>query len=91
MTHVILDPNLLAKLEEGHGPLELCDRSGRVLGVFYPRTAAIDYEAVERARPKLSREEVDQRRLGPTYSTDEVVKYLEACEVHDPLARGGAQ
>ena len=78
MTHIIHDPTLLAKLEEGDGPLELCDRSGRVLGVFYPRTAAIDYEALERARPKLSKEEEDRRRQGPTHSTDEVVKYLES-------------
>lgn len=77
MTQVILDTNLLAKLEESRGPLELCDLSGRVLGTFYPRAAAIDYEAIERARPKLSREEVERRRQGRTYSTDEVVKYLE--------------
>lgn len=78
MTHVVHDPGLLAKLEEGHGPLELCDRSGRVLGTFYPRLAAVDYEAVERARPKLSREEIERRRQGRTYSTGDVVKHLES-------------
>ncbi|HQU43287.1 MAG TPA: hypothetical protein PK867_10775 [Pirellulales bacterium] len=78
MTHVILDPGLLAKLEESHGPLDLCDRSGRIVGTFYPRAAEVDYEAVERARPKLSKEEVERRRQGPTYSTDQVIKYLES-------------
>jgi hypothetical protein len=78
MTHLVLDPGLLARLEESHDPLDLCDQSGRVLGTFYPRAVAVDYEALERARPKLTREEIERRRQGPTYSTDEAVKYLES-------------
>jgi hypothetical protein len=78
MAQVILDVGLLAKLEATHDPLELCDVSGRVVGTFYPRARAIDYEAVERARPKLSHEEFERRRQGPTYTTDEVIKHLES-------------
>jgi hypothetical protein len=78
MAEIIFDPGLLAKLEGTPGPLELCDRSGRILGTFYPQAPAIDYEAIEQARPKLSREEVERRRQGRTYSTEEVVKHLES-------------
>jgi hypothetical protein len=78
MTHVILDSALLAKLEESPGPVDFCDRSGRILGTFYPRAAVVDYEAVERARPKLSKEEIERRRQGRTYTTEEVVNYLES-------------
>ena len=77
MTHIIVDSGLSAKLEQSRGPLELCDAAGRTLGTFYPRSAPVDYGAVERARPKLSEEEMARRRQGPTYSTDEVIQYLE--------------
>lgn len=78
MTHVIVDSGLLSKLEQSRGPLDFCDTSGRILGTFYPRSAPVDYAAVERARPKLSEEEMARRRQGPTHSTDEVVQYLES-------------
>jgi hypothetical protein len=78
MTHIVFDPGLLARLEESRDPLDLCDQSGRILGTFYPRAVAVDYEALERARPKLPPDEVERRRRGPTYSTDEAIKYLES-------------
>lgn len=78
MSHIVLDSSLLATLEERRAPLELCDRSGRILGTFYPSAAAIDYAALEQARPTLTKVEIERRRQGPTYSTDEVVKYLES-------------
>lgn len=87
MSEVISDTGLLAKLEQTHVPLELCDQSGRVLGTFYPRAAPVDYEAVERARPKLSREEVERRRQGQTYSTDEVIKHLKHTSITCSLSR----
>lgn len=78
MTHVIVEPGLSATLEESRGPLTLCDSGGRVLGVFYPRVEEVDYEDIERARPKLSKEEIERRRQGPTYSTSEVIQRLKS-------------
>lgn len=78
MTHIIADSGLLAKLQQSRDPLDLCDTAGRVLGTFYPKATRADYEAAERDRPKLSEEELRRRESGPTYTTAELIKYLES-------------
>lgn len=78
MTHIIVDSGLLAKLQQSRDPLDLCDTAGRILGTFYPKASRADYEAAERDRPKLSEEELRRRESGPTYTTAEVINYLES-------------
>jgi len=55
-------------------PVELCDETGRVVGMFVP---TVDYAAVERARPPLSDEELDRRNVSTSYTTSEVLARLE--------------
>ncbi len=74
MTKVVLDATLRDKLLDLTEPLELCDESGAVLGTVVP---VIDYEAAERACPPLSDEELNRRNQGPSYTTAEVLAYLE--------------
>jgi hypothetical protein len=75
MTQVVVDATLKSKLFNFTRKLELCDESGHVLGTFVP---AVDYENVERARPKLSQEEMRRRREEKKgYTTGEVLAYLE--------------
>ena len=78
MTRVVVDPSFATKLQESREPVDLCDESGRVLGTFVPRPTAADYEAAERARPKLSDEELERRRKGPSFTTAELIKHLES-------------
>ncbi|HEX7450561.1 MAG TPA: hypothetical protein VF306_23575 [Pirellulales bacterium] len=75
MTRIVVDSALGRQLAQADVPLQICDEKGLVLGTFTPEP---DYEAAERDRPKLSDEELRQRRQGPTYSTEEVLKHLES-------------
>ena len=74
MTRIMLDPQTLDKLLGLAQPLDLCDQSGKVLGVFTPLT---ERERAERARPPITAEELARRRAEPDYSTDEVLAHLE--------------
>ena len=51
-------------------PLDLCDESGKLLGVFTPLR---ELEAAERARPPITDEELASRLNERDYSTDEVL------------------
>ncbi|HQU41524.1 MAG: hypothetical protein B7Z73_04885 [Planctomycetia bacterium 21-64-5] len=77
MTRIVLDDKLRTTFLEFNRPLELCDTSGRVLGKFIP---AVDYAAVERARPPLSDEDLDRRNQSASFSTAEVLARLEQLE-----------
>jgi hypothetical protein len=55
-------------------PVEFCDESGHAIGTFLPLS---ELEAARRAMPPLSETELERRRQGPEYSTDEVIAYLE--------------
>ena len=76
MAQVISDQNLASTLRQTREPVDLFDDSGGVLGTFFPRATAADYEAAERARPKLSDAELDEREKGPTFTTAEAIRYL---------------
>lgn len=78
MTQIISDPMLASQLRKTREPVDLFDESGGILGTFFPRATAADYEAAIRAMPVLSEEELEKRRQGPTYTTAEVIRYLES-------------
>lgn len=74
MSRIIVDIQTRSKLLNLTQPLDLCDESGRLLGVFTPLS---DLEAAERARPPITEEELARRLHEPDYSTQEVLAYLE--------------
>ena len=78
MTRIVVNDTLRGLLHDLSRPLEFCDENGQVLGRFVPEneTAVRPYEP-----PPLTKEEI-QRRLTaePTYSTAEVLAYLESLE-----------
>lgn len=78
MTRIVVNETLRSLLHDLSRPLEFCDEKGQVLGRFVPEneTAVGPYEP-----PPLSEEEI-QRRLSeePTYTTAEVLAYLESLE-----------
>ena len=63
-----------AKLLDLREPLDLCDESGRLIGMFTPIFAAPPPGYSE---PPLSEEEWKRRQEGPDYSIDEVLERLE--------------
>ena len=76
MTRITLDASLRSKLLDLAQPLELCDESGQVLARLLPTIDSTRYEGLE---PQISREELERRKQnkGKTYTTDEVLAYLE--------------
>jgi hypothetical protein len=76
MPKLILDANLLAKLDQIYYPVELCDESGRVLGQFIPK---FDPARFEPLTPEISDEELRRREQSneKRYTTAEVLAYLE--------------
>jgi hypothetical protein len=77
MTRVVLDESLRSLFLGFTTPLEVCDSSGRIVGKFVP---SVDYEAVERARPPISQEELDRRNQSRSFSTAEVLARLQELE-----------
>jgi len=75
MTRIILDDAMKAKLHNLTEPLELCDPTGRVLARVVPRYDPEEYDL----EPKISQEEIERRSASnePTYTTAEVLAYLE--------------
>ena len=58
MSRIVVDANLPLVLPRLIFPTELCDASGRVLGVFTPATDPSEWEGLE---PEISEEELDRR------------------------------
>ncbi|HJT32526.1 MAG TPA: hypothetical protein VJ783_10820 [Pirellulales bacterium] len=78
MTRIVVDDTLRGLLHDFSRPLEFCDEQGHVLGRFVPEndTAVAPYEP-----PPLSEEEMKRREAEePTYTTAEVLAYLESLE-----------
>jgi hypothetical protein len=75
MAAIILDQALARKLDELSAPVELCDPSGKVLGLFSPRIDLSEWEPVS---PGASDEELARRAQsrGPWYTTEEVLEHL---------------
>lgn len=78
MKKIIVDDVLRGLLGDLTGPLELCDEHGRVLGRFIPHA---DEAIGENEPPPLLEEEIRRRLEGePTYTTAEVLAYLESLD-----------
>src|SRR5436190_483648 len=74
MKQIVVDANLLEKLEYEIEPVQLVDPSGRVLGVYTPDLSNFDLE-----EPTLTEEE-ERQLLDPNtkrYTTAEVLAHLE--------------
>lgn len=69
MTKIVVDHDIREKLLGLKQPLEICDEDGRVLGHFVPDRSK---------EPILPRHEIERRLAEPTFSTEEVIKYLES-------------
>ncbi len=76
MTKIICDAVLREKLQGLSEPMELCDEFGRVLARVWP---AIDPTLYTGLEPQIGDDELKRRMSckGRTYSTAEVLAYLE--------------
>lgn len=70
MIRIILDDNQAKSLQSGRETIELCDRSGKLLG-YAARTPAA--EDIEEANRRLASD-------GPWYSTQQVLDHLNSLE-----------
>jgi len=75
MTRLVVETEIRRKLLDLNQRLDFCDESGRLLGTFIPTSERL---AAERARPPISKEELQRRRNEPDYTTDEVIAHLES-------------
>ena len=76
MTKVVLNDTLRSLLPDLSGPLEFCDEKGQVVGRFL---SEVPFH-IGREPPPLSKEEIDRRLAEPTYTTAQVLAYLESLE-----------
>jgi hypothetical protein len=75
MTRVVVDETMRRLLPDLSRPVEFCDETGQVLGHFLPETAVV---LGHREPPPLSEEELQRRKAESTYTTAEVLAYLES-------------
>jgi hypothetical protein len=68
MTKVVIDDALAKQFVDPHACVELCDKSGRVLGHFYPLENEDDALYAKYQCP-LSEEELERREKAPGGST----------------------
>jgi hypothetical protein len=74
MTKLILDTMMEAHFADLKGQVEVCDRSGRVLGYFIP---VVDRSLYERIKVPFSEEEIRKaEEETESYTTKEVLAYL---------------
>ncbi|MEO6812261.1 MAG: hypothetical protein ABI353_24395 [Isosphaeraceae bacterium] len=79
MSQIFVDGSMLAKFASQTGEVQVCDGSGRVLGVFVPASEADRElrELYEDARTRITDEELERARQQPGgYTTAEVLEYL---------------
>ena len=76
MTQIPIDQELASKLSGLGGPVQLCDPSGQVLGLFSPQNDMSEWEPVT---PEASDEELDRRERSneKRYTTSEVLDHLK--------------
>jgi hypothetical protein len=79
MNRIVSDASLPEKLARLENTVELCDPSGRVLGMFVPRIDPEEYEFLD---PDVSEEELDRRQNSTErrYTTAEVLAHLKKLE-----------
>ena len=76
MNRVLVDDDVRSKLDECRTQTELCDKEGRILGVFTP-VADPDRKWYEWAKGRFSDEELERRCNEPgEKTTAEVLKAL---------------
>lgn len=77
MNRVLVDDALRLKLDECQTKTEICDKDGRVLGVYTP-AADLDRRWYEWARGQYSEEELNRIANEPgEKTTEEVLKSLQ--------------
>lgn len=79
MSRITLDAATIAKLTEECRPTEICDDSGKVVGVFRPK---LDPEKWGPLEPQVSMEELRRRAASNErrYTTAEVLEHLKRLE-----------
>lgn len=79
MVRITIDDNLRQKLFSSGEIVELCDKSGRLLGRMVPQIEK-PLEDNESLTPELSEQELQQRYEinGPTITTAELIERLKA-------------
>ena len=78
MTRVVVDTNVLAKLNNLNSELELCDESGVTLGHFYP-AADRKRQLYDWAKTAISEEEIEAACRQPGgVTTEELLARLNA-------------
>jgi hypothetical protein len=76
MTRLILDPTMEARFANLKERVEVCDGSGRVLGVFTPAADHTLYQGIE---VPFNEEEIRQaEEETESYTTKEVLAHLES-------------
>jgi len=73
MTRVVVDDALSSQLDECRAVAEICNKDGRVLGVFTP-IADADRKCYDWAKSRLSDEELDRRCNEPGEKTSAEVR-----------------
>ena len=74
MSRIVVDAALLSKLRNVFQPVELCDETGRIIGLFTP-TVILPPSALE---PRISKEEIERRsKLGGGRPLREILADLE--------------
>ena len=76
MTRIVVNETLRSLLPDLSRPVEFCDENGQVLGQFLPDAPVF----IGREPPPLSEEELRRRESEPSYSTAEVLAYLESLQ-----------
>lgn len=75
MTRITIDASLQTKLCNLTQPLELCDKSGRVVGRLFPVPDVSQYGPLE---PQISEEELDRwEQETESFTTAELLAHLE--------------
>lgn len=74
MTRITVDPELRMKLLDLSQPIDLCDESGKIIGMFMPINAGLPADDRE---PPLSEEEWNRRQQEPGYTTEELIARLK--------------
>ena len=77
MTRIVINDTLRNLLPDLSHPVEFCDANGHVLGRFLPESAIV---VGQREPPPLSEVELRRRESELTYTTAEVLSYLESLQ-----------
>jgi hypothetical protein len=76
MPQVVLDEKVCQRLNEFLEPVDVCDPSGKVIGLFEPKFEPTKWKIIG---PELSDEELDRRANSDEkrYTTEEVLENLK--------------